>query len=749
MAVQVTFTRVDVFNEVELSVADPNGWRSHHQWCPEHKLVHTPHKTPRRRQSSVIRTTGSPRMTAPASPSAEGLRRPAGPRLLKQLNKDQIVFLGNSLFSLELVNISTIYKEVLIADIAAVMLNNPGCGCTGEQTPCDPDHHMFGPELFPGPVGVHGAAGGAHGGADIGSLLGTHQKDAPVTQPETQFVRPELPPASLNQVIPATEQRQSFLASLTASPSRVLQQSQRDNLRTLHGVNISSPPATTAPPPPPSAAAPGLGGILATGGNSHLPPPANYGPPLLPRGSGPPPPVHNGSISNTGVGLMASSGLLPPAHSLLTPNHFASTLPGYSGSWPGGTPYGIPPGVTQHQAPASSAPAWPPVPPPGQPASSAHTVFNPSPYGNVSHLPQYHQPAAPPPPPPNSDPASSLAWMMQQMELNRAEERQMREREMAAQRERDLAQQQAHQQVLLAALAGRQGLPGGHGVVPGVLDDLINPSRGKFGIANRINPAADKESGATLSIQYGLFGDLSNVDISSAKHKIKSGENGGDDDEILFKEAWPNQFLNRQMFKGKVKHHELDIGKFSLGFVTKIYCDMPVSVKGTPYHNMTRILIYLLRLAVTCSWDDVLAIDRSLFQALERRQVSWASWPDLEAWWKQAMDTMEFERLGKATNQANPTTTAKRQGTALSGAPPAKVQKGTTCGIPNSWLKEQSLCIKFNLGRCSTSAPHPSPVDESVSLRHLCAGCLRLNKGSDGGHGASKCPNKPRSGFFA
>ena len=113
------------------------------------------------------------------------------------------------------------------------------------------------------------------------------------------------------------------------------------------------------------------------------------------------------------------------------------------------------------------------------------------------------------------------------------------------------------------------------------------------------------------------------------------------------------------------------------------------------------------------------------------------------------MDTMEFQRIGKSSLAANPTTSAKRRGSELAGGPPAKSQKGMTYGIPNSWLKEQSICIKFNLGRCSTSAPHPSPTDETVSLRHLCAGCLRLDIGPDGGHGADRCPHRPQGGSFA
>ena len=651
------------------------------------------------------------------SPAGEGLRRPAGPRLLKLLNKDQIVFIGNSIYGLELVNIPSIYKDVLIADIAAAMLGNPGCGCAGPDTPCTPDTHMFSPDIFPGlPV--------AQGGADIGSLLGAAQQDGLVTQPEAQFTN-GLPPVSLNPVMPVADQRRSLLSSLgSASPSRALQQIQRDGLRTSLGVHVPPPPATTAPAPSPQIPAPVTqGGGLAAGGHGFVPPPVNYGPTLQPR------------PSSTGANTF-SAGMLPPAQPVSTTNQFSNTLPSHNGTWSGHVPHQAPAGSGHYQAHLGVAAGWPPATPAGWPISSV----NPSPYGNVSHLPLFHQTAAPPPPPPATDTTSTLAWMMQQMELNRAEERRMREREQA--------QQLANQNALLMALAGRQVHPDGHSSVPASLEELMNPTRGKFGIANRINPEADKESGATIPAQYGLFGDLSNVDISSAKNKIKSGENGGDDDAILFKEAWPNQFLNRQQL-GIVKHQEMDIGKFALGFITKIYCDMPATVKGTPFHNMTKILIYLLRLSITCAWDDVLAIDRSLFQALERRQISWASWPDLEEWWKQALATLELQRLGRVSKMANPTTTAKRPASDLGGAPPAKAQKGVTFGIPNSWLKDQNLCIKFNLGRCTTSAPHPNPANESVSLRHLCAGCLRLNKGSDGGHGANKCPNKPRNGFFA
>ena len=80
--------------------------------------------------------------------------------------------------------------------------------------------------------------------------------------------------------------------------------------------------------------------------------------------------------------------------------------------------------------------------------------------------------------------------------------------------------------------------------------------------------------------------------------------------------------------------------------------------------------------------------------------------------------------------------------------PPAKQAKRAVMGIPGEWLREQLVCIKFNIGRCTTTAPHPSPVGASVTLRHICGGCLFLKKGINGGHGMHARPNKNRAGSF-
>ena len=132
----------------------------------------------------MIQATGSPRMSLTGNGSPAGLRRPASNSLLKQLNKDQIVFIGNSVFGLDLVNSSAIIKDTLIADIGAAMENSPGCGCNGESAPCHPDVHRFSPDLF-GANQVQGPG--------ISGILDARQSDLPVGPSESQFTRQDLP----------------------------------------------------------------------------------------------------------------------------------------------------------------------------------------------------------------------------------------------------------------------------------------------------------------------------------------------------------------------------------------------------------------------------------------------------------------------------------------------------------------------------------------------------------------------------
>ena len=345
------------------------------------------------------------------------------------------------------------------------------------------------------------------------------------------------------------------------------------------------------------------------------------------------------------------------------------------------------------------------------------------------------------PPGQATDVQSTLAVMLARMEIDKKEERLLREKELENQRG------------MMAILAGRLAEPasGGSGAASAIAD-VLHPSRGRIGIIPSVNPAAEREVGSTLTPLYSLVGDLSTIDMTHAKHKLKSGMRPAEQDEVLITERWPNQFIPRMLVGGKkVDHPDLDQVKMAYGFIAKAYTEAPVELMGTPLINKLRIFMSLFKIAIVSPWADVLAINQALFQALERRAVSWDSWSELDLWWQQTIDMLRTTQSGaRAHGGSGQTQSAPKRPaeTPAGAAPPAKAQKRTIMGVPSEWLRQQHLCIKFNLGRCQTPAPHISTDKSGDMLRHLCGGCLHLKKGQDGGHGMDSCPNKPASGVF-
>ena len=79
----------------------------------------------------------------------------------------------------------------------------------------------------------------------------------------------------------------------------------------------------------------------------------------------------------------------------------------------------------------------------------------------------------------------------------------------------------------------------------------------------------------------------------------------------------------------------------------------------------------------------------------------------------------------------------------FNSAPPAG--ESNIKGVPTQFLKENNLCIKYNQGKCKEKgSSHKHPFEDSKTLFHQCAACLKKAAKTDESHGASdeKCPNK-------
>ena len=165
---------------------------------------------------------------------------------------------------------------------------------------------------------------------------------------------------------------------------------------------------------------------------------------------------------------------------------------------------------------------------------------------------------------------------------------------------------------------------------------------------------------------------------------------------------------------------------------------------------MLHILMLMLRLAETHPWADVRKLDETLFLALERGTLSWDSWEPLEKWWSRAESSLRNKAVRGASGQAAQQPKRPANNHESSEQPASKKKKGDVAGIPGDWLRKQGLCIKFQLGTCSVVATQHEIQQQgsSITVRHLCAGCIWLKKGDDTSHGAKSCKHKNNEGVF-
>jgi hypothetical protein len=102
---------------------------------------------------------------------------------------------------------------------------------------------------------------------------------------------------------------------------------------------------------------------------------------------------------------------------------------------------------------------------------------------------------------------------------------------------------------------------------------------------------------------------------------------------------------------------------------------------------------------------------------------------------KQAEHQEILMKLLESSQQVNaiPTTTATTSTTI----------KAT--GINIGFYYKNNICKRYNSGKCGKTASHKTMHGDNI-LKHICAGCLKLNKGEDDTHPAKDCEFK--SQFF-
>ena len=62
--------------------------------------------------------------------------------------------------------------------------------------------------------------------------------------------------------------------------------------------------------------------------------------------------------------------------------------------------------------------------------------------------------------------------------------------------------------------------------------------------------------------------------------------------------------------------------------------------------------------------------------------------------------------------------------------------------VPNTFIRQEKLCIKFQDGKCAETDDHPLG---SVTLVHACGLCLFKKRGVQKTHCKKECPKRDKS----
>ena len=272
-------------------------------------------------------------------------------------------------------------------------------------------------------------------------------------------------------------------------------------------------------------------------------------------------------------------------------------------------------------------------------------------------------------------------------------------------------------------------------------NSTTDPPAGKVVIAELPNLDNANYLGMTLPTMYTLQGDPKTCDMSKIKSKIKSGEFHSGTHEIIHYEPWPSHCLNKMFCPEAPINAKLSPIQYFSGSLNKILAEHDKSQRSPVTENQLKFLANIANTALVHRWEDILELSAGLYRMLERKQITWDQTTALQTWWDRSLANLKAK-----TSAYQPGGGGKFN----SGGKPDKdkADKNTqklVAGLPVNWMQENSICIKFQTGKCTEPGPHTTPKGSKM-LKHACAGCMKIGKPEDSTHGANECPNKQQ--FF-
>jgi hypothetical protein len=154
-------------------------------------------------------------------------------------------------------------------------------------------------------------------------------------------------------------------------------------------------------------------------------------------------------------------------------------------------------------------------------------------------------------------------------------------------------------------------------------------STGRVGVMAPHNAENLALTGVSLPPMLHIEGDLTTIDMSKMKVKLKSGRNWMGESVTSVMEPWPQQYLDR-LLTTPITHDKMSFSQHFCGSVTKIFSEMDPSLRGSRVENQIKLLMFLSKQSLLSPWEDILAMSDSFYSTVEQSTVSWDSWPSIQ-----------------------------------------------------------------------------------------------------------------------
>ena len=247
--------------------------------------------------------------------------------------------------------------------------------------------------------------------------------------------------------------------------------------------------------------------------------------------------------------------------------------------------------------------------------------------------------------------------------------------------------------------------------------------------------------GINLRSNWSIEGNREALDVSKLSKHMTSGEFRSGAGMIERMMQWPHECLN-PMACGETypkDHWAMDKIQFASGMLGKILAECPQDRLDPELASKLLFTNTLLQMSFTTDWNQVLRVAHMTFSAWENRQLEWSDWSFLEKYLERAQNRTRLLSSFTPAIKRQPAR-APSPNPSAPGKPPTPKNTGSFKGIPHSWVKEQGLCLRWNMGKCSDHTTDHMLPDNATFVKHICAGCLSKKLGEVRVHCLDNCP---------